>query len=46
MDRLALDACERNGEVRVIPSPARRANPAHWVYRPVPFVVAEDNPAT
>lgn len=40
IDRLALDAQERNGEVRVIPSPARRADPANWVYRPVPFVPA------
>ena len=45
IDRLALDACERNGEVRVIPSPARQADPAHWVYRPVPFVAAEGGPA-
>lgn len=45
IDRLALDACERNGEVRVIPSPARQADPAHWVYRPVPFVAAEGSPA-
>lgn len=38
IDRLALDACEVSGEVRVIPSPARRENPEPWVYRPVPFV--------
>jgi phenylpropionate dioxygenase-like ring-hydroxylating dioxygenase large terminal subunit len=38
MDRLRLDECERNGEVRVIPSPARRASPANWVYQTVPFV--------
>lgn len=45
IDRLALDACERNGEVRVIPSPARKANAANWIYRPVPFVAGEPNPA-
>lgn len=38
IDRVALDGMEQNGEVRVIPSPARRANPANWVYEPVPFV--------
>jgi phenylpropionate dioxygenase-like ring-hydroxylating dioxygenase large terminal subunit len=40
LDRLALDEQTRNGEVRVIPSPARRADPANWVYPPVPFVPA------
>jgi hypothetical protein len=40
IDRLALDGCEANGEVRVIPSPARRADPSSWVYEPVPFVSA------
>jgi len=41
LDRLALDALDRNGEVRVIPSPARRAGPAgNWVYQPVPLVPA------
>lgn len=38
IDRLQADQCERNGEVRVIPSPARRASPADWVYQSVPFV--------
>lgn len=39
LDRVALDALDRNGDVRVIPSPARRAVPAgDWVYQPVPFV--------
>lgn len=38
IDRLALDGMERDGEVRVIPSPARRADGADWVYRPVPRV--------
>jgi phenylpropionate dioxygenase-like ring-hydroxylating dioxygenase large terminal subunit len=38
IDRVALEAQERNGEVRVIPSPARRADPANWVYPSVPFV--------
>ncbi len=32
IDRFALDASGRNGEVRVIPSPARQANPANRVY--------------
>jgi phenylpropionate dioxygenase-like ring-hydroxylating dioxygenase large terminal subunit len=40
LDRRALDECERNGEVRLIPSPARRADPANWVYAAVPFVSA------
>jgi hypothetical protein len=38
IDRTALEAAERNGELRVIPSPARRADPANWVYGPVPLV--------
>lgn len=40
IDRVALDACTENGEVRVIPSPARRADPANWVYQAVPLVPA------
>ena len=38
IDRLALAASEQNGEVRVIPSPARRSDPQHWIYPAVPFV--------
>jgi phenylpropionate dioxygenase-like ring-hydroxylating dioxygenase large terminal subunit len=38
LDRLALDACAANGEVRVIPSPRRREDPSDWSYPPVPFV--------
>ena len=38
IDRRALAASEANGEVRVIPSPARRSDPQHWVYPAVPFV--------
>lgn len=38
IDRLALASSEQNGEVRVIPSPARRSDPQHWIYPPVPFV--------
>lgn len=38
IDRRQLDELERNGEVRVIPSPGRRENPSSWVYEPVPFV--------
>jgi hypothetical protein len=40
LDRIKLDQCAANGEVRVIPSPARRADPAAWVHPAVPFVVA------
>ena len=40
IDRLALDSLDRNGDARVIPSPARRAEPANWVYKPVPLVPA------
>lgn len=38
IDRLKLDACMANGEVRVIPSPARRTDPADWVHQAVPFI--------
>ena len=38
LDRLALDAAAANGEVRVIPSPARRTDPAKWVHEPVTFL--------
>ena len=41
IDRMALDELDRNGELRVIPSPARRADPGRWVYQPVPFVPAD-----
>ncbi len=40
IDRLKLEEQERNGEVRVIPSPDRRQNPQDWVYEPVPFLPA------
>jgi len=40
IDRLQMDELERNGELRVIASPARRADPANWVYKPVPLVPA------
>lgn len=45
LDRLQLDELARNGEVRVIPSPGRRAHPSDWVYRPVPFVPASEGQA-
>ncbi|MCL4721160.1 MAG: hypothetical protein KJ041_04240, partial [Gammaproteobacteria bacterium] len=45
IDRVALDGMERNGEVRVIPSPSRRADPANWVYEPVPFVAGASRAA-
>lgn len=40
IDRLKLDELDRNGDPRVIPSPARRSDPANWVYRPVPLIPA------
>ena len=38
VDRLALDDLDRRGELRVIPSPGRRADPSHWVFGTVPTV--------
>lgn len=42
IDRLALDALDRNGDYRTIPSPARRRNPRNWVYGSVPRIPAEE----
>ncbi len=42
IDRLALDALDRNGDYRTIPSPARRRNPRNWVHGSVPRIPAEE----
>lgn len=36
IDRMALEELDRDGDYRVIPSPARRRDPAAWVYGAVP----------
>jgi phenylpropionate dioxygenase-like ring-hydroxylating dioxygenase large terminal subunit len=46
LDRLALDAAERDGEVRTIPSPGRREQGSQWVYRTVPLVPAVESAAS
>jgi phenylpropionate dioxygenase-like ring-hydroxylating dioxygenase large terminal subunit len=45
IDRLAMDSLAANGEYCVIPSPARQANPHNWIFRPVPIVAPESEPA-
>lgn len=42
IDRLALDALDRNGDYRTIPSPARRRNARNWVYGNVPLIPADE----
>src|SRR5690606_20450846 len=32
IDRMSLEELDRDGDYRVIPSPARRRDPAAWVY--------------
>ena len=41
VDRLKLDELDRNGEYRVIPSPARRQDPENWVFDSVPRIAGE-----
>ena len=41
IDQPALEQAEKSGGYHVIPSPARRANPEDWVYKPVPRVHPE-----
>lgn len=38
IDRLQMDALDRDGDYRVIPSPGRSENPDGWVFDPVPCV--------
>lgn len=42
IDRVRLDECDRDGDYRVIPSPARRRDPGHWVFASVPVIAATD----
>jgi hypothetical protein len=42
IDRMQLDELDRNGDYRVIPSPARRANPEGWVFDTVPLIEPEE----
>jgi hypothetical protein len=41
IDRVKLDAQDRDGDYRVIPSPARRLNPDGWVFDTVPMIAAD-----
>lgn len=40
IDRLRLEDLERDGDYRVIPSPARHSDPEGWVFEPVPVIAA------
>ena len=46
IDRLGLEALEKNGEYRVIPSPGRRTSPDNWVFDSVPTMAADTSAAT
>lgn len=42
IDRVQLDALDKNGDYRTIPSPARRLqDPANWVFKTVPRIPGE-----
>ena len=40
IDRVKLDALDRTGDYRVIPSPARKQDPDGWVFGAVPMISA------
>ena len=40
IDRVKLDEMDRNGDYRVIPSPARKQGPDGWVFDTVPTIAA------
>lgn len=41
IDHPALEQAEQRGSYHVIPSPARKADPESWVYKPVPRVTVD-----
>ena len=41
IDRVRLDALNKNGDYRVIPSPARKQNPDGWIFDKVPMLSAD-----
>lgn len=46
IDRVQLDALDKNGDYRTIPSPARRLqDPANWVFKTVPRIPGEKQAA-